>query len=80
LISENLSKGDNGIPFLKDVPVLGNLFKTTSKGRTRIELVVLLTPYIIDGTDTARAVRDAFVNELPSLPPIPMSTPLPQKH
>lgn len=67
LISENFSDGDNGIPYLKDVPVLGNLFKTQSRGRTRIELIVLLTPYIIDSRETARAVRDAFRDQLTSM-------------
>ncbi len=73
LISENYSRGNTGVPYLKDIPVLGNLFKNSSRGRTRIELVVLLTPYIIDGPDASNAVRDAFVQELTQLPPIPMA-------
>ena len=67
LISENYSDGDSGIPYLKDIPVLGNLFKNQSSGRTRIELVVLMTPYIIDSPETARLVRDAFKKELGQL-------------
>ena len=63
-----------GVPYLKDIPVLGNLFKTTSTGRTRIELIVLLTPYIIDGSDEANAVRDAFREQLTQLPPVPVSS------
>ena len=73
LISENFSRGNTGIPYLKDIPVLGNLFRTGSQGRTRIELIVLLTPYIIDGPDAANAVRDAFKEQLTALPPIPVS-------
>jgi general secretion pathway protein D len=64
LISENYSTGDIGIPVLKDIPLLGNLFKSSSKGLNKTELIVLLTPYIIDGPETSRAVRDAFRSQL----------------
>jgi len=49
---------------LKDIPLLGNLFKSSSKGLNKTELIVLLTPYIIDGPETSRAVRDAFRSQL----------------
>ena len=64
LISENYSTGNSGFPYLKDVPLLGNLFKTESRGVDRTELIVLLTPYIIDSPETSRQVRDAFRNKL----------------
>lgn len=64
LITENFNSGDSGVPFLKDIPILGHLFKNQSNSQTRTELIILLTPYIIDGPDTARAVRDAFKSRL----------------
>ena len=64
LISENFNSGNTGVPYLKDIPVLGNLFKNQSKSITRTELIILLTPYIVDGPETARAVRDAFKMQL----------------
>lgn len=67
LISENFSDGDGGIPYLKDIPVLGNLFKSSSKSLSKTELIVLLTPYIIDSKDTSRSVRDAFRSKLPNI-------------
>ncbi|MDQ2822720.1 MAG: type IV pilus secretin PilQ [Pseudomonadota bacterium] len=49
--SSNISK----VPFLGDVPVLGNLFKTTSKSNTKTELLVFITPKIIaDKTSSTR--------------------------
>ena len=69
LISENFSNSENGIPFLKDIPGIGNLFKTTTKGRNRTELIILLTPYIIESAETARALRDAFRDQLTGLKP-----------
>jgi len=67
LISENYSVSDNGVPYLKDVPILGNLFKSSSQSVQKTELIVLLTPYIIDNRDTSRSVRDAFRSQLSSL-------------
>ncbi len=43
----------NKVPFLGDVPYLGNLFKNTSKTSDRTELLVFLTPRVV--TDTALA-------------------------
>ena len=36
------------VPFLGDLPGLGNLFKTTNKSNTKTELIIFLTPRIID--------------------------------
>lgn len=41
------------IPFLGDIPYLGNLFKSTSKLQTRTELLIFITPRII--TDRSAA-------------------------
>ena len=40
----NVSK----VPFLGDLPVLGNLFKTSHKQNNKTELIIFLTPRIID--------------------------------
>ncbi|MSO98465.1 MAG: hypothetical protein EXR11_09650 [Rhodospirillaceae bacterium] len=70
LISENVSKSENGIPLLMDIPVLGNIFKMTSRGRNRTELIILITPYIIESAETARTLRDAFRERLTGLPSV----------
>lgn len=36
------------VPFFGDVPVLGNLFKTTSKLSNKTELIIFITPKILD--------------------------------
>jgi type IV pilus assembly protein PilQ len=41
----------NKVPFLGDLPYLGNLFKNTSRTNDRTELLVFLTPRVV--TDTA---------------------------
>ncbi|QTN25996.1 type IV pilus secretin PilQ [Rhizobacter sp. AJA081-3] len=41
------------VPFLGDVPVLGNLFKTTTKSSQRTELLIFLTPKVVTERATA---------------------------
>lgn len=38
----------NKVPLLGDVPVFGNLFKTTIKENSKTELIIFLTPRILD--------------------------------
>lgn len=42
------------VPFLGDMPVLGNLFKTTTKENSKTELIIFLTPRILDERLTLR--------------------------
>jgi type IV pilus assembly protein PilQ len=41
-------ESDAGVPLLKDVPVLGHLFKSKSVSEERRELLVFITPRILD--------------------------------
>jgi general secretion pathway protein D len=47
LIGETEQVTETGVPFLKDVPVLGYLFKGRSVTRNRTELAIFLTPYVV---------------------------------
>ena len=60
LISNETSAGNAGIPLLKDIPLLGNLFKTQTTGGTRRELIVLITPYVINDDHDAETLTNAF--------------------
>jgi type IV pilus assembly protein PilQ len=42
------------VPFLGDIPVLGNLFKTTTKISNRTELLIFITPRVITDRTVAR--------------------------
>jgi len=64
LISNNSSQGNAGIPLLKDVPGLGQLFRTNSDKSDRTELIILITPYIISNDSDAQAVTEAFKKQL----------------
>ncbi|NCD25485.1 MAG: EscC/YscC/HrcC family type III secretion system outer membrane ring protein [Deltaproteobacteria bacterium] len=48
---EQKGTDESGIPILKDIPGLGNLFKTSSKSNKRMERLILITPRVIDLTD-----------------------------
>jgi general secretion pathway protein D len=49
---------ESGIPFLKDIPLLGNLFKRRSEVRTRTELAIFVTPYIVRSDQDADFIRE----------------------
>jgi type III secretion protein C len=48
---EQKGKNQSGIPFLKDIPGVGNLFKTTTKSTKRMERLILITPRVISLND-----------------------------
>jgi len=64
IISSNKGQGDSGIPFLKDIPVLGNFFSSVNVSNDRTELIVLITPYIVNDDFDAQAITNAFRNQL----------------
>ena len=47
LIDDTYSDSSDGVPFLKDIPLLGQLFRYDSKTRAKNNLMVFLRPYII---------------------------------
>ncbi len=62
LIQTSNNNSNEGIPLLKDVPVLGKLFQSQNSTRTRTELVVIIVPQIIypdaDNREYVRQFRD----------------------
>ncbi len=42
------SESDEGVPFLMDIPFLGKFFKSTSKSKTKTELLIFITPRILN--------------------------------
>jgi general secretion pathway protein D len=58
LIQDSSSRGNRGIPWLKDVPILSWLTGTQSNSRTRTELLILITPHVIHDQRDARAATE----------------------
>lgn len=48
LLRERERMDENGLPFLKDIPFLGYLFKSTNKVSQRTDLMFFLTPTIVN--------------------------------
>ena len=55
------------VPLLGDIPVVGNLFKRTTKTYEKNELLIFMTPYIVEGTDHLEeaSIDDANHTDIP---------------
>jgi general secretion pathway protein D len=71
LITDNISRGNSGIPFLKDIPLLGFLTGTQNNQRTRTELLVLITPHVLYDQRDARALTEDLQQQLPNAAAVP---------
>jgi general secretion pathway protein D len=64
LISDKADKADLGVPWVSKIPILGNLFKSKSRGSVRTELMVMIIPYVVDnpaeGQAITKTIQDAF--------------------
>jgi type IV pilus assembly protein PilQ len=48
LTVSELSQTRAGIPFLMDIPYLGALFRTTRSREQKRDLLIMVTPHIVD--------------------------------
>jgi len=79
IVSKNISDSVNKIPLLGDIPVVGLAFQNISKTTDRTELILMITPTIINdpgetqrlataytaGLENVRRVLDGFDADLP---------------
>jgi general secretion pathway protein D len=63
-ISDSRSKSDSGVPWLKDIPLLGNLFKSSSIDNLRTELVIMMRPTVLPTPTIAAKVAAEERNKL----------------
>jgi type IV pilus assembly protein PilQ len=63
LIRSNTSEAGLGIPFLRDIPLLGRLFTSSSDVQEQRELLIFVTPKIMDVEDLGRQAEAAEVME-----------------
>lgn len=47
LLKDEFNNGDSQVPLLGDIPILGNLFKSRSRSRSKTNLMVFLRPVVI---------------------------------
>lgn len=70
IIQETSDKKDSGVPGLKTIPVVGNLFSQKSDSVTRFETVILITPRVIRNTSQMENITrllhsKMYPNDLP---------------
>jgi type II secretory pathway component GspD/PulD (secretin) len=53
LFQEETNLGRTQVPLLGDIPIIGQLFRSTNDGSIRTELIVLITPHIVSEPEQA---------------------------
>lgn len=56
LITSTGNNADTKVPLAGDIPILGNLFRTTRKNNTKTELLIVLTPHVVRTPEDARTM------------------------
>lgn len=81
LTRNETQESERGIPFLKDIPLLGNLFKYSRKSVVKKDLVIFVTPRIIrnyiGNVDLSQAPQAAPAAQ-PAAQPAPVAQPVAQ--
>ena len=70
LIRDNRSEGQSGFPILYKIPVLGALFGNTEETLDRTELIVLITPRVVENSQDAYQVTEEIKRRMQELAPI----------
>jgi general secretion pathway protein D len=70
LIRDLGTVSDTGIPLLSSIPVIGHLFGNTTHTTTRTELIVLITPQVINNADDADRITAEYQSRFKSLAPL----------
>ena len=56
LLEDSYSQGEDKVPVMGDIPVLGNLFKSESRSRRKTNLMVFLRPIVVRDNATSDAL------------------------
>lgn len=64
LMSSRTTNADGGVPYLKDIPLLGNVFKSHNRKKNRTELVLMIVPYIVESDEDATSLTRSLGERL----------------
>ncbi|NTU63203.1 MAG: type II secretion system protein GspD, partial [Chloroflexi bacterium] len=70
LIRDNRTEGKSGFPILYKIPVLGALFGSTSEAVDRTELIVLITPRVVENSQEASQVTEEIKRKMQQVAPL----------
>ena len=67
LIRDRNEDSDSGVPLLKDIPIIGKAFSTTTKNVARTELLLVMTPRVVRTDVDVREVSEELRDRLRGL-------------
>jgi general secretion pathway protein D len=67
LIENDDSKSSSGVPILKDIPLLGVLFRSSTSQNTHNELIVLIRPTVLPTPEVAALAAQAEKDKMPGI-------------
>lgn len=70
LIKEDRSHSKNGVPKLNRIPLLGGLFGSRNRTNERTELILLLTPTVIENPEQAKQLTKEYITQFKGLKPL----------
>jgi len=65
MLQEDMRSTIDGVPGMKDVPVLGQLFRSRDYQNNETELVIIVTPYLVEATHESN-LRDPAEGSVPA--------------
>lgn len=68
LIRDNETQGQTGLPYLKDIPVVGNIFGRSSRSGARTELLVFISPRVLADEEDLRSISREMRSRMQGLP------------
>jgi general secretion pathway protein D len=81
LITDSDTKGSSGFPGLSRLPVVGGLFGRQTATQRRSEIIILITPTLVEDPRAARDLTDEYSRRFRGLQPLPKADPPgPQPH
>ncbi|NPD69968.1 type II and III secretion system protein family protein [Lichenicola cladoniae] len=57
MLQKNYTQTDSGIPGLSDIPVVGSLFRSDNFSHSETELVIIVTPYLVQPVDDPSVLK-----------------------
>ncbi len=76
LIESNKTISNNGVPVLKDIPVVGQLFGSKGDNTTRRELIMLIIPYVLHDAEQMQDITKRYRDRLQIESPYFVENPL----
>lgn len=65
MFKNNDSSGRSGVPWLQDIPIAGTLFSSTTNNLQRTELLLLITPHVVQGVQKLRDATEELRRNIP---------------